>query len=934
MIGQRLGHYRILAKIGAGGMGEVYRAQDEQLDRDVAVKVLPSGMLVADASRKQFRIEALALAKLNHPNIETIFEFSSQDGVDFLVIELIPGQPLSLKLKDGPLPQQEVVRLASQLAEGLAAAHEQDVIHRDLKPGNLFVTPDGRLKILDFGLAKLLHPKLANDVTRSVSLEDGTVSGTVPYMSPEQLRGESADARSDIYAAGAVLYEMATGQRPFPQTQGPQLMGAILHQSPALPRSVNPSIVSSLERVVLKALEKEPSLRYQTARELRAALEGLFSTTAASVAVPKVVPANSRAIRSGWLPIAGVAFGVAALAVGGWLYYARKAHALTEKDTIVLSEFANSTGDVVFDDTLKQGLSVQLAQSPFLNILSDEKVNSTLGLMGRSGDRLTRDVALEVCQRTESKAMLAGSIGQIGKRYSLVLNAVNCATGDSVASTEAQAADKDHVLDGLGKIATDMRKKLGESLTTIQKFDTPVAQVTTPSLEALNAYSVGMRTNNDKGDAESIPFFKRAIELDPNFAVAYANLGSAYSNLGQAQLASESGKKAFELRERVSEREKFNISALYYEHVTGEVEKAIQTYEQWAQSYPRDSDAHANLGANYALLGQFDKALPEMQESLRLEPNDVANYSNLGELYLALNRLDEAKSTFDQALARNLDAVGLRLNVYYLAFLRADEAEMERQVAWGAAKPGDEDPLLSAQSDTDAYYGRLGQARELSRRAVDSARRADEKETAATWQANDALREAEFGNSAQARRAAGAARAMASGRNVHAVVALALARADDNPLAQKLSDDLGKIYPANTYVNFYWLPTIRSAIEISRKNTAKAIGVLKLAAPYELGAPPFLGNMYPVYVRGEAYLLAHNGSAAAGEFLKMIDHPGIMLNFPTGALAHLELGRAYAMTGDTAKARSAYQDFFVLWKDADPDIPILIAAKSEYAKLK
>ena len=473
--------------------------------------------------------------------------------------------------------------------------------------------------------------------------------------------------------------------------------------------------------MVLKALEKEPSLRYQTARELRAALEGLFSTTAASVAVPKVVPANSRAIRFGWLPIAGVAFGVAALAVGGWLYYARKAHALTEKDTIVLSEFANSTGDVVFDDTLKQGLSVQLAQSPFLNILSDEKVNSTLSLMGRSGDRLTRDVALEVCQRTESKAMLAGSIGQIGKRYSLVLNAVNCATGDSVASTEAQAADKDHVLDGLGKIATDMRKKLGESLTTIQKFDTPVAQVTTPSLEALNAYSVGMRTNNDKGDAESIPFFKRAIELDPNFAVAYANLGSAYSNLGQAQLASESGKKAFELRERVSEREKFNISALYYEHVTGEVEKAIQTYEQWAQSYPRDSDAHANLGANYALLGQFDKALPEMQESLRLEPNDVANYSNLGELYLALNRLDEAKSTFDQALARNLDAVGLRLNVYYLAFLRADEAEMERQVAWGAAKPGDEDPLLSAQSDTDAYYGRLGQARELSRRAVDSA---------------------------------------------------------------------------------------------------------------------------------------------------------------------------------------------------------------------
>jgi class 3 adenylate cyclase/tetratricopeptide (TPR) repeat protein len=625
---------------------------------------------------------------------------------------------------------------------------------------------------------------------------------------------------------------------------------------------------------------------------------------------------------------------VITLAVGPYFYFHR-AHALTQKDVIVLADFTNSTGDAVFDDTLKQALSVGLAQSPFLNILPDQKVSETLTLMGRSADeRVTTKAALEVCQRTGSAAVLAGSIASLGSQYVLGLNAVNCRTGAALAQEQARATQKEDVLKALDLATTKLREKLGESFNSIQKFDVPIAEATTSSFQALKAYSVARKTLYEKGDSAAVPFYKRAIELDPNFAMAHAGLGASYSNLGESGLAGESIQKAYELRDRVSEREKFHISGLYYSFVTGELEKANQTYELWAQAYPRDEEPSGNLASNYYYLGKYNKAVAETLEDLRLKPYDGLAYGNLIAFYTALNRLDDARAAYEQAQARKLDNQDLHANLYEVAFLQGDAAEMERQMAWAAGKPGAEDALFSNRSDTEAYFGHLVKARDFSRRAVEAALRNNEKETAAGWQMGAALREANFGNSETARQDATAALALASTRDVQILAALALARAGDSSRAETIADELGKRLPLSTTVNGFWLPTIRATLSINRGDSAKAVELLRAAAPYELGSPLPFGCLYPVYVRGQAYLLLHKGSEAVAEFQKFLDHRGVVQNCPLGALAHLGLARAYAVQGDATKSRAAYQDFFTLWKDADPDIPILRDAKAEYAKLK
>jgi tetratricopeptide (TPR) repeat protein len=623
----------------------------------------------------------------------------------------------------------------------------------------------------------------------------------------------------------------------------------------------------------------------------------------------------------------------AALAIGGILY-PRHAHALTDKDTIVLADFNNTTGDPVFDDTLKQALAVDLGQSPFLNIFSEEKARQTLREMTRSpGDRLTRDLAREVCQRTGSKAYLAGSIAALGTQYVIGLEALNCVSGDVLAREQETAAGKEQVLPALGQAAAKLRNEVGESLHSVQKFDVPLEKATTNSLEALKAYTLAVKTALEKGDAEAIPFDKRAVELDPNFAMAYGGLGIDYNNLNQPRLAADYFKKAFELRDRVTEREKFHITALYYQLATGELEKASQTYQLWLQVYPRDDTARGNLGTNYSILGQDEKAAIETRESLRLDPNSVVGYVNLSGIYMAMNRFDEAKTTIEEALGRNLDDFALHVNLYSLAFLQENLAAMKQQADWATGKPGAEDQMLSVESDTEAWSGRLGRARELSRRAVESARRSDEKEPAALWQANAAIREGLLGNAEAARQNAAAAVVLAPGtRDAEAQAALAYALAGDAAHAQSLVDELATRFPQDTVMQSVWLPTIRAQIEMGHKNPARSIEFLQAAAPYELsgaGVP-----LLPVYVRAEAYLSAHQGSQAAAEFQKIPDHRGLVFNDPIGVLAHLGLGRAYVLQGDTAKARSAYQDFLTLWKDADTDIPVLIAAKSEYASLK
>jgi Flp pilus assembly protein TadD len=739
---------------------------------------------------------------------------------------------------------------------------------------------------------------------------------------------------------------------------------------------LNPDIPPKLEDVIHRALEKDRNLRYQHASDMKSELQRLKRDTdtgrvsaassgpvaphdtvsqpvvqhpmptsgsvptvasSAAVKVAEVHLADAKKLWKVLIPAAVVV--VAALVAGGLYFRSRHAGPLTEKDTIVLADFTNTTGDEVFDDTLKQALAVDLGQSPFLNILSEDKVRQTLREMTRSpNERLTQDLAREVCQRVGSKAYLAGSIAALGTQYVIGLDALNCTSGDVLAREQVTAAGKEQILPALGQAAAKLRSEVGESLRSVQKFDVPLSEATTNSLEALKAHTLGAKAGREKGDAEAIPFDKRAIELDPNFALAYDGLGVHYSNLNQPSLAAGYLKKAFDLRDRVTEREKFHITALYYQLATGELEKANQTYELWIQVYPRDNVPPENLGANYMVLGQYEKAAAETRDALRLEPNSGVEYENLGQIYLALNRFDEARTTTEAALGRKLEGIALRMNLYALGFFQGNVAAMKQQADWAVGKPSAEDQMLSLESDTEAWSGKLGKARQLSRQAIERARRSDEKEPAALWQTNAAIREVLFGNADAARQNAATAVALAPGsRDAEAQAALAYALAGEAAHAQSLADDLAKRFPQDTIVQSVWLPTIRAQIETGRKDAARSAELLQATAPYELGM--LTGSaanscLYPVYVRAEAYLSAQQGIAAATEFQKILDHRGLLWNCATGPLAHLGLARAYVLQGDTAKAKAAYQDLLALWKDADPEIPILKEAKAEYAKLQ
>jgi serine/threonine protein kinase/tetratricopeptide (TPR) repeat protein len=929
-VGRTIGRYRVLEELGRGGMGVVLKAEDPDLRRMVAVKILSDDLGNDPHAVERFQREARAASALNHPNICTIHEIgTTQEGHAFIVMEFLEGMTLKQRISEGPLPHDELLRIAAGIADGLDAADRVGIIHRDIKPANIFITARGLTKILDFGLAKSwsgLKNFSQSEPTLTVETgltQVGGTPGTPAYMSPEQIRAQPLDPRTDLFSFGVVLYEMAVGQHPFKGQSAGAVFDTVLNcELPPLP----PGVAPDLGRIFQKCLQKDRELRYQHASGILADLQSLDRAPAAPAAAP----------RRGRLYVISAMLALATSLLAGYFVFPR-APKLTNKDTIVLADFANPTGDPVFNDTVRQGIEVQLQQSPFLSIVSGDRVQKTLQLMGKAKTTaVVGDVAREVCERTGSAALIDGSISALGAQFVLGFKAANCRTGAVIFQQQVQVARKEDVIQAITEVSAKFRKAAGESLASVERHSRPLEEAATPSLDALKAYSLAGRVLSAEGHMKALPLYQRAVEIDPEFASAHAWLARMYAGVGEFTKGKESAETAWRYRKRASDYERFYIEFSYYRQVKGDLEKSAQVLDAWAQSYPRDSAPHAFLSSSLSIqMGKFERAAEEGRKATSVDPDTAMPWANLIEATVLQNKLDDAKAILENAEARKFTIPELLISRYQIAFLENDAKELARLTEAGYKRSP---TFCEQEAHVAAYAGQLSRARELTARGVQLARQGGRLERAAQDQAGGAIRESLFGNVAQARSEATAALAMSRGGAVLYGAGLALGLSQDVREVETLAADLEKRFPEDTTFRFTYAAVLRALAARNRHDPSQAIAALQPAAPYELASfashEGFNGSLYAVYVRGLANLDAREGAKAAVEFEKILHHRGIVKYDPIGAVSRWRLGQAYALAGETAKSKAAYDDFLELWKNADSDLPIVKTARIERATLR